>query len=236
MSEPSEEWEDVESPDRRIMSNRRSLSNGTRRPRASSIGSSDLRSPSPGSDDGRSRRSSSKSRRSRRSRTRTRTPADKKSQKREVSRGGSSSYQGAADLDDAWYKTFKDRLTKGVDMKQVKKVGLDAAAVAAVKVAVGTQIPWKQRIPKTIAVGLAAAVTDFLVSKTSLQPKGMVGTMYARQFVEIALANLIINPASNKVQQKFSGTKAGQGAKAKPGDRTPASGGATRGAGGRGRR
>lgn len=79
-------------------------------------------------------------------------------------------------MDDAWYKTFKARLTKGVDMNQVKKVGLDAAAVAAVKVAVGTQIPWKQRIPKTIAVGLAAAVTDFLVSKTSFQPKGMVGT------------------------------------------------------------
>lgn len=107
--------------------------------------------------------------------------------------------QGAADMDDAWYRTFRERLTRGVDLGQVKRVGLDAAAVAAVKVAVGTQMPWRQRIPKTIAVGLAAAVTDFVVSKTSLKPKGMVGTMYARQLVEIALANLIINPVSNKV-------------------------------------
>lgn len=110
-------------------------------------------------------------------------------------------------MDDAWYKTFKERLTKGVDLNQVKKVGLDAAAVAAVKVAVGTQIPWKQRIPKTIAVGLAAAVTDFLVSKTSFKPKGMVGTMYARQLVEIVLANMIINPVSNKVTGAAQNTK-----------------------------
>lgn len=45
--------------------------------------------------------------------------------------------------------------------------------------------------------------------------------VYARQFVEIALANLIINPTSNKVQQKFSGSKpgqaSGQGATVKPG-------------------
>lgn len=111
-------------------------------------------------------------------------------------------------MDDAWYKTFRERLTKGVDMKQVKETGLNAAAVAAVKVAVGTQVPWKQRIPKTIAVGCAAAVTDFLVSKTSFKPKGMMGTMYARQFVEIALASLIINPVSNKVTGAAGGVKA----------------------------
>ncbi|CAN8104499.1 unnamed protein product [Discula destructiva] len=139
-------------------------------------------------------------------------------------------------MDDAWYKTFKERLTNGVDMAQVKKVGLDAAAVAAVKVAVGTQLPWKQRIPKTIAVGLAAAVTDFLVSKTSVKPKGMVGTMFARQFVEIALANLIINPTSNKMQQKFSGKKAaegggGQGANAPAGGRARLGASATAGRG-----
>lgn len=174
MSEPSEEWQDIESPERRMLSGPRSASNSTRRRRASSADSQDIRSSSPEADNRRSTHRSSG--RSRRSSTRTRAPGEKKSQKRELSQGGSSSYKGAADLDDAWYKTFKERLTKGVDMNQVKKVGLDAAAVAAVKVAVGTQIPWKQRIPKTIAVGLAAAVTDFLVSKTSFKPKGMIGT------------------------------------------------------------
>lgn len=89
-------------------------------------------------------------------------------------------------------------------MAQVKKVGLEAAAVAAIKVAVGTQMPWKQRVPKTIATGLAAAVTDFLVSKSVIKPKGMMGTMFARQFVEIALANLVVNPVSNKVTGKVS--------------------------------
>lgn len=175
MSEPSEEWQDIESPERRMLSGPRSASNSTRRRRASSADSQDMRSSSSAEADDRrsSQRSSGKSRRSS---TRTRAPGERKSQKRELSQGGSSSYKGAADMDDAWYKTFKERLTKGVDMNQVKKVGLDAAAVAAVKVAVGTQIPWKQRIPKTIAVGLAAAVTDFLVSKTSFKPKGMIGT------------------------------------------------------------
>lgn len=175
MSEPSEEWQDIESPERQLLSGPRSASNSTRRRRTSSVDSQDIRSSSPEADDRRSTQRSSG--RSRRSSTRTRDPAEKKkSQKRELSQGGSSSYKGAADMDDAWYKTFKERLTKGVDMNQVRKVGLDAAAVAAVKVAVGTQIPWKQRIPKTIAVGLAAAVTDFLVSKTSFKPRGMVGT------------------------------------------------------------
>lgn len=175
MSEPSEEWQDIDSPERQLMSGPRSASNSTRRRRTSSVDSQDIRSSSPEAEDRRSTQRSSG--RSRRSSTRTRNPAErKKSRKRELSQGGSSSYKGAADMDDAWYKTFKERLTKGVDMNQVKKVGLDAAAVAAVKVAVGTQVPWKQRIPKTIAVGLAAAVTDFLVSKTSFKPKGMIGT------------------------------------------------------------
>lgn len=143
-------------------------------------------------------------------------------------------------MDDAWYKTFKERITKGVDMQQVKKVGLDAAAVAAVKVAVGTQMPWKQRIPKTIAVGLAAAVTDFIVSKTTFQPKGMVGTMYARQLVEIILANLIINPVSNKVTgavgaQKSKGKGNEQGGGGNSG-KSSGGGGGARGGGGRGRR
>lgn len=126
-------------------------------------------------------------------------------------------------MDDAWYKTVKERLVKGVDLKQVKKVGFDAAAVAAIKVAVGTQMPWKQRIPKTIAVGLAAAVTDFIVAKTSLKPKGMVGTMYARQLVEIALANLIINPVSNRMTgtpQKGKGQGRGSGSKSTGGVRS----------------
>lgn len=135
-------------------------------------------------------------------------PSPPESSQRKSGKSGSSSYKGAADMEDAWYKTFKERLMKGVDMKQVKETGLNAAAVAAVKVAVGTQVPWKQRIPKTIAVGCAAAVTDFIVSKTSFQPKGMVGTMYARQFVEIALANLIINPVSTKVTGAAGGVKA----------------------------
>lgn len=164
-----------------------------------------------------------------RSRPRSRPRAESS---RKLGKAGSSSYAGAADMDDAWYKTFKERITKGVDMNQVKKVGLDAAAVAAVKVAVGTQIPWKQRIPKTIAVGLAAAVTDFIVSKTTFQPKGMVGTMYARQLVEIILANLIINPVSNKV------TSAAQKSKGKGNDQAGKSsgGGVARGGGGRARR
>lgn len=63
--------------------------------------------------------------------------------------------------------------------------------------------------------------------------------VYARQIVEIILANLIINPASNKVTQKFSTSKpdqgSGQGAKSKTGAQSSA-GGATRGGGGRGRR
>lgn len=172
LSEPSDDWRD--SPERQIMTSPRSTSRSPRRQRASTAGSSDLRSPSPEADEIQPLQRSSD--RSRRSRTRARIPTEKDGPKRELSKGGSSSYKGAADMDDAWYKTFKERLTKGVDMNQVKKVGFDAAAVAAVKVAVGTQIPWKQRIPKTIAVGLAAAVTDFLVSKTSFQPKGMVGT------------------------------------------------------------
>lgn len=143
-------------------------------------------------------------------------------------RSASSTYEGAADMDDAWYKTFKERLTKGVDMDQVKKVGFDAACVAAVKVAVGTQVPWKQRIPKTIAVGLAAAVTDFLVSKTGLvKPKGMVGTMFMRQFVEIILANAIVNPVSNKVTTKFGGGGPAKGG-ASAGATKPAAGGGGR--------
>lgn len=154
-------------------------------------------------------------------------------------------YEGAPDMEDAWFKSIKERLVKGVDMKQVRKVGLDAAAVAAIKVAVGTQVPWKQRIPKTIAVGAAAALTDFLVSKTNIQPKGMVGTVFIRQFAEIILANMIINPASAKITDKASkyvpigsggGAPAG-GAKAGGGGGGGGSGGSgSRGGGGRGRR
>lgn len=151
-----------------------------------------------------------------------------------------SSWKGVTDIDEAWFKTFKERITKGVDMNQVKKVGLDAAAVAAVKVAVGTQVPWKQRIPKTISVGLAAAVTDFLVSKTSFQPKGMVGTMFVRQFVEIALANMLINPVSNKVTgaaQKSKGKgQGGNGKKPSGGNHARPSGGRLAGGRGGGRR
>lgn len=162
---------------------------------------------------------------------------DKSNSGRSARRGrsASSQYEGAADMDDAWYKTFKERITRGVDLKQVKKVGLEAAAVAAVKVAVGTQVPWKQRIPKTIAVGLAAAVTDFLVSKTSFQPKGMVGTMYARQFVEIALANLIINPVSSKVTTAAEAKLKGGGKDNGSGGKSSGGAGARVGAG-RGRR
>ncbi|ROV92058.1 hypothetical protein VPNG_09835 [Cytospora leucostoma] len=101
------------------------------------------------------------------------------------------------------------KLTKGIDIKSVGRVGLDAAAVAAVKVAVGTRVPWKQRIPKTIAAGAAAAIMDFAVKKTSFQPKGMVGTMFARQFVEIILANLIVNPVSNKLTGVVQGLPKG---------------------------
>lgn len=118
-------------------------------------------------------------------------------------------------------------------MKQVRKVGLDAAAVAAIKVAVGTQVPWKQRIPKTIAVGAAAALTDFMVSKIpGFNPKGMVGTIFVRQFAEIILANLIINPVSSKVSgkvEKYVPTGGGGGGAAK------ASGGRGGGGGGGGR-
>lgn len=151
-----------------------------------------------------------------------------------------SSWKGVTDIDEAWFKTFKERITKGVDMNQVKKVGLDAAAVAAVKVAVGTQVPWKQRIPKTISVGLAAAVTDFLVSKTSFQPKGMVGTMFVRQFIEIALANMLINPVSNKVTGAAQKTKGkgqvGNGKKPSGGNHARPSGGRLAGGRGGGRR
>jgi hypothetical protein len=116
-------------------------------------------------------------------------------------------------------KSFLDKLTKGVDLKSVGKVGLDAAAVAAIKIAVGTQIPWKQRIPKTLTVGAAAAIMDFVVKKTSFKPKGMIGTIYARQFVEIILANLIVNPVSNKI------TGAAQSAKGKVAAGKPPGGG-----------
>lgn len=116
-------------------------------------------------------------------------------------------------------KNFLDKLTKGVDMKSVGKVGLDAAAVAAIKIAVGTQVPWKQRIPRTITVGAAAAIMDFIVKKTNFKPKGMIGTIYARQFVEIVLANLIVNPVSSKV------TGAAQNAKGKATAGKPGGGG-----------
>lgn len=66
----------------------------------------------------------------------------------------------------------------------------------------------------------------------------LTALVYARQFVEIALANLIINPASQKVTRKFGGAKAdqgaGQGAKIKAGTQSSAAG-ATRGSAGRGR-
>ncbi|POS71268.1 hypothetical protein DHEL01_v210340 [Diaporthe helianthi] len=119
-------------------------------------------------------------------------------------------------------KSFLDKITKGVDMKSVGKVGLDAAAVAAIKIAVGTQVPWKQRIPKTITVGAAAAIMDFVVKKTSFKPKGMIGNIYARQFLEIVLANLIINPVTSKV------TGAAQNAKGKVAAGKPGGGGGRR--------
>lgn len=64
--------------------------------------------------------------------------------------------------------------------------------------------------------------------------------VYARQFVEIALANLIINPTSNKVQQKFGGGQqkpgAGQGMNKPAGGRARLGASATAPSGGRGRR
>ncbi|KUI61944.1 hypothetical protein VP1G_11390 [Cytospora mali] len=116
-----------------------------------------------------------------------------------VSKKGQNASAGWIDPEGETAQSFLQKLTKGVDIKSVGKVGLDAAAVAAIKVAVGTRVPWKQRIPKTIAAGAAAAIMDFVVKKTSFQPKGMVGTIFARQFMEIILANLIINPVSTKV-------------------------------------
>lgn len=148
-------------------------------------------------------------RRTSRSRARSERGSDvgsKTSPKRSKSRDESAQH---IDPDGEAAKNFLDKLTKGIDMKSVGKVGLDAAAVAAIKIAVGTQIPWKQRIPKTITVGAAAAIMDFIVKKTNFKPKGMIGTIYARQFVEIVLANLIINPVSTKV------TGAAQNAKGK---------------------
>lgn len=112
------------------------------------------------------------------------------------------------DPDGETANSFLQKLTKGIDVKSVGKVGLDAAAVAAIKVAVGTRVPWQQRIPKTIAAGAAAAIMDFVVKKTSFQPKGMIGTIFARQFVEIILANLVVNPVSSRVTgaaQSFTG-------------------------------
>lgn len=145
--------------------------------------------------------------RRRTSRSRARSDRDSKtSPKRSKSRDESAQH---IDPDGEAAKSFLDKLTKGVDIKSVGKVGLDAAAVAAIKIAVGTQIPWKQRIPKTVTVGLAAAIMDFIVKKTNFKPKGMIGTIYARQFVEIVLANLIVNPVSSKV------TGAAQNAKGK---------------------
>lgn len=168
---------------------------------------------------------------------------DEKKKKKKKSRSQRSEspeykYEGAPDMEDAWFKSVKERLVKGVDMKQVRKVGLDAAAVAAIKVAVGTQVPWKQRIPKTIAVGAAAALTDFLVSKTNIQPKGMVGTVFIRQFAEIILANLIINPASAKITSKASkyvpiGGGGGGGGGGQTGGPAPGGGGRAGGGGGR---
>lgn len=128
-------------------------------------------------------------------------------------------------------QSFLQKLTKGIDVKSVGRVGLDAAAVAAVKVAVGTRVPWKQRIPKTIAAGAAAAIMDFVVKKTSFQPKGMVGTMFARQFIEIILANLIVNPVNDRL------TGAAQKLNVPKGGRTELRGsGGVSGGGGRGRR
>lgn len=137
-------------------------------------------------------------------------------------KGSSKSRDASAryiDPDGEAAKSFLDKITKGVDMKSVGKVGLDAAAVAAIKIAVGTQVPWKQRIPRTITVGAAAAIMDFVVKKTNFKPKGMIGTIYARQFVEIVLANLIVNPVSSKM------TGAAQNAKGKVAAGKPGAGG-----------
>lgn len=155
------------------------------------------------------RRGTSRSTRAR-SEAGSRTSPEKGSSK---SRDASARY---IDPDGEAAKSFLDKLTKGIDMKSVGKVGLDAAAVAAIKIAVGTQIPWKQRIPKTITVGMAAAIMDFIVKKTNFKPKGMIGTIYARQFVEIVLANLIINPVSSKVTAGAQNAK-GKAAAGKPG-------------------
>lgn len=156
------------------------------------------------------------------SRSRARSEAgSKKSPTRSKSRDESAQH---IDPEGEAAKSFLDKLTKGVDMKSVGKVGLDAAAVAAIKIAVGTQVPWKQRIPRTITVGAAAAIMDFIVKKTNFKPKGMIGTIYARQFVEIVLANLIVNPVSSKVTGAAQNAK-GNAAAGKPG-----------GGGGRGKR
>lgn len=220
LSEPSEEWDTFsQTTSRRSQSRRRRHSRtAAARSRSRNCGGWESSSDITSSEDDRDHNTSrTKSRRGvtsgddkKTSRTRSSSDtspakdASSPTKKRTRGRSASSQYEGAADMDDAWYKTIKERLTKGVDMKQVRKVGLDAAAIAAIKVAVGTQVPWKQRIPKTIAVGAAAALTDFLVSKTNFQPKGMVGTAFMRQFAEIILANLIINPASAKITSKTS--------------------------------
>lgn len=151
-----------------------------------------------------------------RARSERRSGGAKSSPERSKSRDESAQH---IDPDGEAAKNFLDKLTKGVDMKSVGKVGLDAAAVAAIKIAVGTQVPWKQRIPRTITVGAAAAIMDFIVKKTNFKPKGMIGTIYARQFVEIVLANLIVNPVSSKV------TGAAQGAKGKVAAGKPGGGG-----------
>jgi hypothetical protein len=96
-------------------------------------------------------------------------------------------------------RSFLGNLTKGVDMKSLRKVGLDAAAVQAIEIGVGTQVPWDQRIARTATVGAAAAIIDFVVQKTNFEPKGMLGTIYARQFVDITLANLIVDPVCRKI-------------------------------------
>ncbi|KAG8163863.1 hypothetical protein KVR01_005781 [Diaporthe batatas] len=150
-----------------------------------------------------------------------RTSPDDNSKRASRSRGRDASAR-YIDPDGEAAKSFLDKITKGVDMKSVGKVGLDAAAVAAIKIAVGTQVPWKQRIPRTITVGAAAAIMDFVVKKTNFKPKGMIGTIYARQFVEIVLANLIVNPVSSRV------TGAAQNAKGKAAAGKPGAGGGRR--------
>ncbi|ROW00654.1 hypothetical protein VSDG_03201 [Cytospora chrysosperma] len=106
---------------------------------------------------------------------------------------------GMIDPDGETASSFLQKLTRGVDVKSVGKVGLDAAAVAAIKVVFGNSVPWQQRIPKTISAGASAAIMDFVVKKTSFQPKGMMGSIFARHFVEIILSNLVVNPVSAKV-------------------------------------